>query len=602
MTDRCRQTGPAAETAWRSPVNKMDTTRYRPGTSMTASTNSLSSSGASWSNKSPKLVSNATSDVTSTTTSSITPATLTDQGQQCSSINSRSDVAFAATTRDPAAVACKEDLEASASSSIAFTAVAAPHGNGTAVNGGRSSVADRGNKRGRASISHAAASCSNSSTSAATAVAETVRSEVDASGVRSYAATSITCQGPTITLVTASSSTAGAFSNSIARPAGTSVAAAGVTSGGAAQESSEEQQQCDQNLEGGRTVCFNDLVIDCVDFSALGFSNLGPIQLDRTPTPQQSRGHYAGQHVWPPPLIFETFHFPPPLLSASPEPTDVFMHDSPIAQSTLAKTLRKASLTSSGVAAAAAWSAAPLAEVSDSMTPDSSALSKAWATAPAEVEEELPRDRTRMVRDEEKARPFPCQAPSLNCCQHDEPIACRPCGTRCPSHEELHTAAVQWPSMTLPDRGSLYTPPEARDAAAKTSQATWDAAHNAATMGPAILAPAQQRRRVSLKEATRHVRAEDAIAQDSPLGSPMHLSRGDSGNRIPRGQQRGADKDWKASTVSHVRRSRVVCQKAQSGLVRIASQDGPVFLRLYDDHLCRMDRMERHRAKVRPLS
>mmetsp|Transcript_99664 Transcript_99664/g.192499 ORF Transcript_99664/g.192499 Transcript_99664/m.192499 type:complete len:660 (-) Transcript_99664:25-2004(-) len=645
----------------------METTRYRPGTSMTASSGgSLNSSGASWSNRSPKLVSSATSDVTSTTTSSTTSLARHDHGQGRNSIKGPSDNATAAAVVAPAAAARSEYCEDFAPSSVTCKTVASPRGDdGIAGGASRSSGAASGNKKRfaspPASVPCATATCSNSSAFAATALTAAVLSDDAPNCVSSHAAAGGTSRSPTAvsatmairahahdnanasgtsgsvaaadgniedpaaaspataaaaiacdneitsgtsrsTIATSvnrrgstpiSASAAAAFNNSIARLAGIGVAAAGGTSGRATQESSQEQDSSDQILEGGRNACFNELVIDCVDFSSSDSNHA-----QRTLTPEELRGHYAGQHMWPAPLISDSFQFPPPLLSASPEPADFSLHDASTAQTALAKTFLQTTLASPRAEAATAEAAgatratgpaAPAAKAPKGMAPDF----QTWAAASVEVEEELPQDQTRMERVKQNAR-VNCEG---NCVMVREP-----CGARCPSFEDLHTAAVQWPSMTFPDRGSLYTPPETRDAAAKIAQDTWDAAHKAATVGPAILAPVQQRRRVSLNEAMRLLPSDEVIARDCHSRSPTLLAQCDGSDQHAGAQQTCTEKDWQASTVMHVRRARVVCQKAQSRLMRIASQDGPVFLRLYDDHLCRMDRMERHRAKVKPLS
>jgi len=253
--------------------------------------------------------------------------------------------------------------------------------------------------------------------------------------------------------------------------------------------------------------------------------------------------------------------------------------------------------------------------------------SKAMVAEPAEVEEDLTPAHVNLSRSPSEPRrmsnealvasrgrsPFaepvvsrsrsPSEVRRTNHEASVEVAARKPIGARRPSYEALHAAASQWPSMSIHDRGSRYTPPETRDAAAKLAQATWDAAHKAATVGPAILAPVSQRRRVSLREAMRVMPAEELMTPDSPSRPPTLLSIGDSSPNIShRPRSARAEADWQANTVMHVRRARVVCQEAQSRLMRIGSQDGPVFSRLYDDHLNRMDRFERHKAKVQPLS
>jgi len=325
------------------------------------------------------------------------------------------------------------------------------------------------------------------------------------------------------------------------------------------------------------------------------------MQAPRTPTPLESHGYYANQPVWPTPLVIDTYEFPQPLLSELPLRDS---RDAPSSSSTAQLATRSALLGSP--AAAGAEAAAAAAQQAGQPGPSvvasrrTNPCTKALLTAPAEVEEDLP-----------MASVYLSRTPSVTRRTHNEVVARKPSGARRPSYEALHAAVAQLPSMSLPDKGSRCTPPEARDAAAKLAQATWDAAHKAATAGPAILAPVNQRRRVSLREAMRVMPAEERVHPDSPSRPPTLLSSGDS-PRIKHGQfqtqchgrpsSARAEADWQANTVMHVRRARVVCQEAQSRLMRIGSQDGPVFSRLYDDHLNRMDRFERHKAKVQPLS
>jgi len=250
----------------------------------------------------------------------------------------------------------------------------------------------------------------------------------------------------------------------------------------------------------------------------------------------------------------------------------------------------------------------------------------ALASAPAEVEEDLP-----------QAPVFPGQSPAVTQPTNNkapvnlsrsssmmrptdneastEAISHTPLGARRPSYEALNAAAVQWPSMSLPAKGSRYTPPEKRDAAAELAQATWNAAHKAATVGPSILAPVNQCQRLSLSEAMRLMpdlpssRQPTLLSLSAPSDAPriqdrqLHTqSQKAVAMRPMRPSSARIEADWQANTVMHVRRARVVCQEAQSKLMRIGSQEGPVHSRLYDDHLNRMDRSARHKAKVRPLS
>lgn len=287
----------------------------------------------------------------------------------------------------------------------------------------------------------------------------------------------------------------------------------------------------------------------------------------KTPTPlESSYGHYASDPVWPAPLVIDTYEFPPPLISASPGPTEAAGPAGQAGQSEAASTRRNLD-------------------------------TKVLATVPAEVKEDLPRAPVSLSRS------------SVTLCTNNEasvvsvePIARKPLGARRPSCEALHAAAAQWPSMALPDKASRYTPPEARDATAKLAQATWDAAHKAATMGPAILAPMNQRRRVSLREGMCVNPAGKLMTPDSPSRLPALASPCDRPRIKHRPYSARAEADWQANTVMHVRRARVVCQEAQGHLMRIGSPDRPVFSRLYGDHLSRMDRFERRNAKVRPLS
>lgn len=291
--------------------------------------------------------------------------------------------------------------------------------------------------------------------------------------------------------------------------------------------------------------------------------------------------------VYPAPLVIDTYEFPPSLTSASPRPTGLPSRDSP-----------EVALAPSRATAAEA--AGPVGQTGPSEVASARSNADAQAMVPAEVEEDLlawaaeSLSKSPSVAQSTSTKAPVSLSPSsvklrTNNEASVEAKAQRPLGSRCPSYEALHAVAVEWPSMSLADKGPRYTPPAAVDAAAKLAQATWDAAHKAATTGPVLLAPVSQRPQVLLREAMQAIPAQELMRTDIP-----RIQHSPSSAR--------AEATWPANTVMHVRRARVVCQEAQSHLMQIRSQDSPVHSRLYDDHLDRMGRFERRKARVRPLS